>query len=249
MELDGYFYELFENLPRQGPGDSESTRRALALMGTLPDTVRVLDIGCGAGTQTIELAKNVGGTITALDNHQPFLDELSRRIAREGFSDRITAVNGSMLSLDFEKESFDVLWLEGSIFIIGFERGLTEFRPVLKPGGYIAVSDLCWLRDDPPQEIADFFGIEYPPIPTVAEVLEIIKKTGYELVGSFPLPESSWWDNYNRPLETAMGRMREKYPANPRVEELFGSVMREIDMYRKYAKYYGYVFFIMRKPG
>ncbi len=113
----------------------------------------------------------------------------------------------------------------------------------------MAVSDLCWLRDDPPREIADFFGIEYPPIPSVAEVLEIAKKTGYEPVGSFTLPESTWWDSYYRPTETGIEGMRKKYPGNERVEELCRRMEREIDMYRKYAKYYGYVFFVMRKAG
>jgi ubiquinone/menaquinone biosynthesis C-methylase UbiE len=249
MDLDEYFYELFENLPRQGPGDNESTRKALAMIGALPDAVRVLDIGCGAGVQTIELAKNINGTITALDSHQPFLDELVRRAAREGFSDRIETVNGSMFSLGFAESSFDIVWCEGAIFIIGFEQGLEAFRRVLKPGGYIAVSDLCWLRDDPPREIADFFRIENPPIPSVAEVLEIVKKTGYELIGSFSLPESTWWDSYYRPVETEIEAMRRKYPGNERVEDLCRRMERETDMYRKYAKYYGYVFFVMRKAG
>jgi ubiquinone/menaquinone biosynthesis C-methylase UbiE len=249
MDLDSYFYELFENLPRQGPGDNESTRKALGMMRPLPDTVDVLDIGCGSGMQTIELAGHINGTITALDNHQPFLDELERRAAREGLSGRIKTVNGSMFSLGFAESSFDVVWCEGAIFIIGFEQGLEAFRRVLKPGGYIAVSDLCWLRDDPPREIADFFGIEYPPIPSVAEVLEIVKKTGYEPVGSFTLPESTWWDSYYRPVEKGVEGMRRKYPGNERVEDLCRRMERETDMYRKYASYYGYVFFVMRKAG
>jgi cyclopropane fatty-acyl-phospholipid synthase-like methyltransferase len=249
MELDSYFYELFEGLPRQGPGDNESTRSALAMIQPLPNDVRILDIGCGSGTQTIELAGNTSGTITALDNHQPFLDELDRRVSREGLTERIKVVNGSMFSLDFAKESFDVIWSEGAIFIIGFEAGLEAFKPLLKPGGYLAVTDLCWIRDNPPGEIAAFFGTEYPAIMSGAECLESIGRTGYEQAGSFTLPESTWWDSYYRPLETGIKGMRRKYPGNERVEELCRTMERETDMYRKYANYYGYVFFVMRKTG
>ena len=134
MELDSYFYELFEGLPRQGPGDSQSTKKALAMIQPLPNDVRILDIGCGSGTQTIELARNTSGTITALDNHQPFLDELDRRVSREGLTERIKVVNGSMFSLDFAKESFDIIWSEGAIFIIGFEQGLETIQAAVEAG-------------------------------------------------------------------------------------------------------------------
>lgn len=249
MKLDSYFYELFEGLPRQGPGDSRSTRKALAMIQPLPNDVRILDIGCGSGTQTIELARNISGTITALDSHQPFLDELDRRITREGLADKIKTVNGSMFSLDFAKESFDVIWSEGAIFIIGFEAGLEAFKPFLKPGGYLAVTDLCWIRDDPPGEIAAFFGTEYPPISGTAECLESIGRTGYETAGNFTLPESSWRDEYYRPVEEEIGRMRKRYPGNARVAELCEEMEREKDMYWKYSDYYGYVFFVMKKAG
>jgi ubiquinone/menaquinone biosynthesis C-methylase UbiE len=41
-----------------------------------------LDIGCGLGMQTIELAKLSKGQIDALDNHQPFLDQLDFKIKK-----------------------------------------------------------------------------------------------------------------------------------------------------------------------
>jgi len=249
MELDSYFYELFEGLPRQGPGDNESTRKALTMMRALPDTVHVLDIGCGSGMQTIELAGNTTGTITALDSHQPFLDALGQSVSREGLSERIKIVNGSMFSLDFAKESFDIIWSEGAIFIIGFEQGLETFKPLLKPGGYLAVTDLCWIKENAPQEISTFFGTEYPAILTAAECLAVIDRARYDPIGSFTLPESAWWDGYFRPMEAGLGRMRSKYPGNERVDELCRSAEREIDMYRKYSRYYGYVFFVMRKTG
>jgi len=42
-------FEVFEGVPRGGPGDPESTRRALVMMTDLPAHPRVLDLGCGPG--------------------------------------------------------------------------------------------------------------------------------------------------------------------------------------------------------
>ena len=78
-----YFYELFEALPRGGPGDEESTRRAFNSIPKLSEQPLILDIGCGHGVQTIELAKISKGTIIALDNHQAFLNKLIKKAKDE----------------------------------------------------------------------------------------------------------------------------------------------------------------------
>ncbi len=71
-----YFYELYESLPRCGPGDSQSTRRAFDALTDSPERPLILDIGCGPGVQSIDLALFSSGRVIALDNHQPFLDKL-----------------------------------------------------------------------------------------------------------------------------------------------------------------------------
>jgi len=105
MELPPFFYEIFEFLPRQGPGCTAATREAWSYFPALPDTARVLDIGCGSGTQTIDLAALTRGTITAFDNHQPFLDMVAARARRSGLEGRIRTVNASMDALPFRRES------------------------------------------------------------------------------------------------------------------------------------------------
>ena len=47
-------FEVFEALPRQGPGDRACAERALALCDELPATPRILDLGCGVGAQTMQ---------------------------------------------------------------------------------------------------------------------------------------------------------------------------------------------------
>ena len=89
-----FFYRIFDaSLPRLGAGDDRSTVQALDMLRSvkpgLTDKIRVLDLGCGNGAQTIQLAKHIDGTILALDNHQPFLDELQRRAEAKGVSEKI----------------------------------------------------------------------------------------------------------------------------------------------------------------
>ena len=112
------FFEIHQDLPRAGPGDNSQTRKALSMLTDLPARPRILDIGCGPGMQTIELAKQTDGTITAMDNHVPFLEALRRRSMEEGLGGRINILQASMFDLGFEKESVDVIWSEWAIYII-----------------------------------------------------------------------------------------------------------------------------------
>lgn len=48
-----------------------------------------------------------------------------------------------MFELPFSANTFDIIWSEGAIFIIGFEQGLREWKPFLKLGGYLVLSELA----------------------------------------------------------------------------------------------------------
>src|SRR3990170_2464740 len=95
------FFEIHHDLPREGPGGNESTRKAYSMLRGLPDEPRILDVGCGTGMQTMELSKISRGKIDAVDNHQPFLEHLKRRAEEEGVSDRVRTVNGDMHALAY----------------------------------------------------------------------------------------------------------------------------------------------------
>lgn len=120
-----FMLKMHEGLPRQGPGDNACTRKAFQMLETLPKNPEILDIGCGSGMQTIELARTCPNCrITATDIHQPFLDDVAERAEAAGVAERITTLQASMDDLPFGDATFDVLWTEGSIFIVGFEEGL-----------------------------------------------------------------------------------------------------------------------------
>jgi SAM-dependent methyltransferase len=108
------FWEIHSGLPREGPGDNDSTRRALAMVHGLPARPRILDVACGPGMQTLALAQASAGTIVALDTHRPFLTEAARRAAAAGLTARIAAVNASMRAMPFADGGFDLIWCEGA---------------------------------------------------------------------------------------------------------------------------------------
>lgn len=64
------------------------------------------------------------------------------RANASGVAERVKALNMSMLQLSFPPESFDLIWSEGAIYIMGFGNGLTAWKPLLRRGGYVVVSEL-----------------------------------------------------------------------------------------------------------
>ena len=247
MEGIEYIYELCEALPRSGPGDNEFTRRAFNSIPQPQKHPFILDIGCGQGMQTIELAKISDGKIIALDNHQGFLDILMRQAKRQGLEEKIIPQNISMLDMNFEEGTFDIIWSEGALYFLGFQNGLKRCHQLLKDKGYLTVTELVYIVSDPPTAVVEYFGTEYPDIKNIAEKVEIIEKEGFNLISNFTLSESAWLDNYYIPIEKELPRLNEKYQGNEIALTVFESFKHEVDFYRKYSKFYGYELFVMQK--
>ena len=251
-QLPAFFYEIFDaSLPRLGVGDDASTERALnTLLATMPQRegpMRVLDIGCANGPQTICLAKHVDGSILAVDNHQPFLDELVKRAVAAGVSAKIQVLLKDMHALVKGDGPFDLVWSEGSLFVMGFREGLVACHALLAPGGGLAVSDVAWLRPDVPAECRQFFANIYPAMTSVAENLATVEACGYEIIDHFTQPESAWWEPLYYPLEERLRSLRRQYVADLEKLALIEAHETEIDIYRQYAEFYGNVFYLMRR--
>ena len=239
------FFEIHKDLPREGPGDFQSTKKAFSMLVKLPRQPLILDIGCGPGMQTLDLIALTDGKIVAVDNHQPFLDQLSKKAAQKGVTDRITVVNADMSSLDFGEGTFDLIWAEGSAYTIGFENALRTWKPLLKRPGYLAATEIAWTKPAPPEELQRFWAEEYPPMQDIESNLAAIRRAGYRAIGHFVLPESAWWEHYYTPVEQKLVALREKYKDNPKALAVVEFHQREIDLYRQYSDYYGYFFYVM----
>ena len=201
------------------------TRKAFRMLPQI-DKPRILDIGCGSGVPTLELARLSQGEVIGIDIDQPALDKLTSKIKEAGLTDRVQAVNCSILDMDFPDGSFDIIWSEGSIYAIGFERGLREWRRFLKTDGFMVVHDEQG---------------------NVKEKLEQISNCGYELLGYFILSQETWWTEYFAPLEKLVSETREKYADNPKVLDELQNAQREIDTFKKNPKRNRSVCFVIRK--
>ena len=243
---DSSLLRIHEDLLQEGYYREKYTARAFRMIPGM-ENPSILDVGCGAGVPTLELARLSNGEVTGIDTCQPYLDILSRKVCEQGLSKKIKVMNLSMFNMPFPEESFDIIWSEGSIFNIGFDRGLKEWRRFIKSRGFLVVEEMVWLRPEPPQEIRDYFTEMYPGIRTVEENLEHIPSSLYDIIGHFSLSDGSWWVAFYDALEQRLRKLRKKYRNNAQAVEILEREQIDVDMYKKYKRWYGSAYFILQK--
>ena len=196
--------------------------------------------------QTMDLAELYpDSSITGLDYYETFLDQLEESCRQRKIENIITC-RGSMTELPFKPDTFDLIWSEGAIYIMGFEEGLKEWRRFLKKDGCIAVTELTWLTGNRPDEIRKYWFDNYPDMKDIRENLEIIEKTGYRIQGVYVLPAADWTENYYNPLLENM----QKEVGRPLTEgqmNCLGSEYLEMQMQKDYPSCFSYVFYVMQK--
>ncbi|MEM6530720.1 MAG: class I SAM-dependent methyltransferase, partial [Chloroflexota bacterium] len=194
--------DLHKGGVRQGPGGDAETRLAITLSELRGKPgLQIADVGCGTGASTLVLAKELDAHITAVDFLPEFLAILEASAAEAGVVDRITTLAESMDSLPFQPEQLDAIWSEGAIYNMGFEAGIAAWKPFLKPGGILAVSELTWLTDRRPAELQAHWDSEYNEVDTASAKIAILEQHSFSPIGYFSLPEHCWLDNYYRPLQ------------------------------------------------
>jgi len=156
-------------------------------------------------------------------------------------------VHQSMEDMKFSDSSFDVIWSEGALYQMGFINGLKKCSTLLKPSGYLVVTEAVYFSDERPSEVVEFWQDEYPAITTVEQNIQEIISVGYNLVSHFPLPERSWIDHFYAPMGREADRLKLKYQDLDWAQALLGKCCHEIDVFKKFCTYFGYEFFIMQK--
>jgi SAM-dependent methyltransferase len=242
------FFEVYENLPRQGPGNRACAVRALGLCRELSEFPAVLNLGCGVGGQTLLLAELTSGSIVAIDSHVPSIERLRTAIAERGLSRRVDATVGDMARPEQPLGSFDLIWSEGALYNIGLPNALRICHGLLRPGGYLAFTDAVWRKGNPPPEVKTGFDLDYPTMGWLDDDVAAIQDCGFELVGHFTLPDEAWWDNFYTPMEARIAELCGKYADDVEALAILEQLAEEPEMHRRYSDFYAYEFFVARRP-
>ena len=243
--------DLYKGLARLGPGSEAATRQALALaeVAGLPSTtpLQIADLGCGTGAATWVLAQALAGTITAIDQQPAFLNALEARRPEAPLLASVETCAADFSQLPFPQESLDLIWSEGAIYNLGFAAGLAAWRPFLKPGGFLAVSELTWLTTQRAAPLEAFWNKAYPEVATTSAKLAILEQKGFRPLGYFPLPPACWLEGFYEPLEASLPAFLARQGSSQEAKALAQEVREEAALYRRYGGQVGYGFYVAQR--
>ncbi|AEF56207.1 class I SAM-dependent methyltransferase [Marinomonas posidonica] len=240
--------DMHKDANRQGPGSDAETEKAISMAGLDRNTpLNIADIGCGTGASTLTLARLLNAKITAVDFLQDFIDVLSARARDEGVEDKINPLCASMEQLPFENETFDVIWSEGAIYNLGFEKGIADWKRYLKPGGLLVVSEITWLTSSRPLALQDYWDNEYPETDTASAKIALLEDSGYTPIGYFALPEHCWLDHYYDPMRKSFDAFLSRNGDSAEAQAIVEAERHEMALYEKYKAYFSYGVYIARK--
>jgi len=235
------FMEVFAELEWWGPGTQDATRKALAMVPFAPD--RSLEIGCGPGMATITLAEDTTARITATDTDTGALDRLRDRVAARGLGDRVEVRNMDMAELPMPDVPWDMIWAEGSTYIIGAARAMRDWRTLLRPGGVLVFSEMVWRTKTPPEALRDYWASEFPGMTRVPVLLDQARRAGYRVLGHFDMGREAM-DTYYRPLEARVAQMQPRLAGTRVLDDL----RAELAAYHACDGIVSFEMFVLQKP-
>jgi len=235
---------LFGGMEKLGPGSNADTLKVLEMLPKKPYPL-VVDAGCGSGRQSLVLAKQLQTVIHAVDSHEPFLRSLEKRAKDAGIEHLIQTLCMDMADIPNAFQEIDLLWSEGSAYNIGFTNALSRWRTVIKPNGFLVVSELSWLRKDIPAEVCQFFESGYPDMRSADQNLSVIQEIGYKVLGAHILPKEAWIEDYYEILAPRAKELLD-HPDDS-VRSFAAETVEEVRIFGRSEGCYGYVFYVLQK--
>lgn len=205
------FFEVYENLPRQGSGKQICAAGTLGFCRELRESPAVLYLGSGVGGQTFHLAEELlSGTIRAIDSHLPSIERLLEAITARCLWHRVSAMVGDMAHPEQPLENFDLIGSEGRLYRSGLRNTFRVCQELLHPGGDIAFTAAIWRKENPPPAVQASFDLDYPTMGSLDDDQTTIQDYGFDLIGHFTSPDEAWRDDFYPP-ETRSAKLRAKY--------------------------------------
>jgi len=235
---------LFGGMEKLGPGGNAHTLHVLRLLPKQQFHV-VVDAGCGAGRQTMVLAKELGALVHAVDSHEPFLNDLTRRAKEARIEHLVQTHCMDMKDIPGVFQHIDLLWSEGAAYNIGFSNALTTWASAINPYGFAVVSELSWLRAQVPDAVREFFLSGYPDMHAVHHNMAVAENAGYKVLNTYALPKEAWVEGYYDILEPRAKALVD-HP-DPSVRDFAVETVKEIEIFECSEESYGYVFYVLQR--
>ena len=159
-EIGSYFNGEVERFSDLGKGQA-SIKDARLMMDLLaetasalaPETHDILDIGCGAGNQTLNLLRVFPDADCTLLDISPAMLERARERVGSAASGKVAWIEGDIRTADLPKAKFDIAVAAAVLHHLrdeeDWKRTFAKIHSLLKPGGILMVSDL--IRHDNPK--------------------------------------------------------------------------------------------------
>jgi len=235
---------LFGGMEKLGPGGNVHTLHVLRLLPKQQFHV-IVDAGCGAGRQTMALAKELGTLVHAVDSYEPFLNDLTRRAKEARIEQLIQTHCMDMKDIPDVFQHIDLLWSEGAAYNIGFSNALIVWASAINPDGFAVVSELSWLREQVPDTVREFFLSGYPDMHPVHHNIVVAENAGYKVLNTYALPKEAWTEGYYDVLEPRARALIDH--SDPSVRDFAVETVREIETFNSSEDSYGYVFYVLQR--
>jgi cyclopropane fatty-acyl-phospholipid synthase-like methyltransferase len=228
------------------PAGKEFTLAAGYFAGINPAS-RILDLGCGYGDGSCNMAQQFRCKVIALDISEENIGFARRLAETKSVSHLITFETKDLLGTDFSDEPFELILAEGGVFsFVSRSKGLEKAASWLLPRGWLAFSDLIFLSEKIPEEVKNIFEDNTYHYESETSYRTLLRNAGFDIHLMCLVPQSGW-DNYYahmaRRLEDDKGFFSDK-----RIKLAFH---KEIDVFYRLEgfKYVGYLFCIARKKS
>jgi len=199
------YFEFIANLGMTKHYGSMEATRELVELCRIGNGQYVLDVGCGVGATPCYLAKAVDCRVMGVDLVDKMIEQSRERAKVEGVEDRVEFRVADARKLPFEDNLFDAVIMESvNIFFDDKSQAMREYIRVAKPGGYVGMTEMTWLKPPSPKLEDTFKNMVYAQALDASGWKDLMEEAGLmDVVGSahridIPLESKGRFERYGR---------------------------------------------------